>query len=259
MLKMCLTLCRNFELPWLDDRSRCRIEVPKKHTPHRTCRKWCIGGQEQPRRWSSCTNDKHKTSKKKQNKTVSRFPGLCDMYCLCTTRGQHAKLRRSSFIEHIVRSTLRARRWPIRRSRRRQSCSSTCSKQHIRTTAASPRTRARERSVCLAFCATAEQQTVGFETIFSCLSLALQLEPSSHSVVLCGHTYGLLTVASISLWSCEPRPAWYWEKDTIDPIWYKVNYYCKQVFVNWSDAQCALPHLALIFLFFYDANCMKSI
>lgn len=32
---------RNFELPWLDDRSRCRIEVPKKHTPHRTCRKWC--------------------------------------------------------------------------------------------------------------------------------------------------------------------------------------------------------------------------
>ncbi|CAL8301156.1 unnamed protein product [Lota lota] len=28
-----------FELPWLDDRSRCRIEVPKKHTPHRTCRK----------------------------------------------------------------------------------------------------------------------------------------------------------------------------------------------------------------------------
>ncbi|XP_056152641.1 male-specific lethal 1 homolog [Lampris incognitus] len=30
---------KNFELPWLDDRSRCRIEVPKKHTPHRTCRK----------------------------------------------------------------------------------------------------------------------------------------------------------------------------------------------------------------------------
>uniref|UniRef100_A0A3Q1JBM5 PEHE domain-containing protein n=1 Tax=Anabas testudineus TaxID=64144 RepID=A0A3Q1JBM5_ANATE len=29
----------NFELPWLDERSRCRIEVPKKHTPHRTCRK----------------------------------------------------------------------------------------------------------------------------------------------------------------------------------------------------------------------------
>ncbi|XP_029311870.1 male-specific lethal 1 homolog isoform X2 [Cottoperca gobio] len=30
---------QHFELPWLDDRSRCRIEVPKKHTPHRTCRK----------------------------------------------------------------------------------------------------------------------------------------------------------------------------------------------------------------------------
>ncbi|MED6286996.1 hypothetical protein CHARACLAT_011957 [Characodon lateralis] len=30
---------QNFELPWLDERSRCRIEVPKKHTPHRTCRK----------------------------------------------------------------------------------------------------------------------------------------------------------------------------------------------------------------------------
>lgn len=30
---------QNFELPWLDDRSRCRIEVPKKQTPHRTCRK----------------------------------------------------------------------------------------------------------------------------------------------------------------------------------------------------------------------------
>ncbi|XP_061612738.1 male-specific lethal 1 homolog [Phyllopteryx taeniolatus] len=29
----------NFDLPWLDERSRCRIEVPKKHTPHRTCRK----------------------------------------------------------------------------------------------------------------------------------------------------------------------------------------------------------------------------
>ncbi|XP_061764134.1 male-specific lethal 1 homolog isoform X1 [Nerophis ophidion] len=30
---------QNFDLPWLDERSRCRIEVPKKHTPHRTCRK----------------------------------------------------------------------------------------------------------------------------------------------------------------------------------------------------------------------------
>ncbi|CDQ60174.1 male-specific lethal 1-like 1 isoform X1 [Oncorhynchus mykiss] len=28
---------QNFDLPW--QRSRCRIEVPKKHTPHRTCRK----------------------------------------------------------------------------------------------------------------------------------------------------------------------------------------------------------------------------
>ncbi|XP_010872969.2 male-specific lethal 1-like 1 [Esox lucius] len=30
---------RSFDLPWLDERSRCRVEVPKKHTPHRTCRK----------------------------------------------------------------------------------------------------------------------------------------------------------------------------------------------------------------------------
>lgn len=30
---------QNFELPWLDERSRCRIENPKKQTPHRTCRK----------------------------------------------------------------------------------------------------------------------------------------------------------------------------------------------------------------------------
>ncbi|KAG7492417.1 hypothetical protein MATL_G00014210 [Megalops atlanticus] len=30
---------QNFELPWLDDRSRCRIEMQKKQTPHRTCRK----------------------------------------------------------------------------------------------------------------------------------------------------------------------------------------------------------------------------
>uniref|UniRef100_A0AAV2LHX5 PEHE domain-containing protein n=1 Tax=Knipowitschia caucasica TaxID=637954 RepID=A0AAV2LHX5_KNICA len=30
---------QHFELPWLDDKSRCRIEVPKKQTPHRTCRK----------------------------------------------------------------------------------------------------------------------------------------------------------------------------------------------------------------------------
>ncbi|XP_066522158.1 male-specific lethal 1 homolog [Hoplias malabaricus] len=30
---------QNFELPWLDDRSRCRIENQKKQTPHRTCRK----------------------------------------------------------------------------------------------------------------------------------------------------------------------------------------------------------------------------
>lgn len=29
----------NFELPWLDERSRCRIENHKKQTPHRTCRK----------------------------------------------------------------------------------------------------------------------------------------------------------------------------------------------------------------------------
>lgn len=30
---------RCFDLPWLDERSRCRVEVPKKQTPHRTCRK----------------------------------------------------------------------------------------------------------------------------------------------------------------------------------------------------------------------------
>lgn len=30
---------QNFELPWLDERSRCRIENQKKQTPHRTCRK----------------------------------------------------------------------------------------------------------------------------------------------------------------------------------------------------------------------------
>ncbi|XP_066554881.1 male-specific lethal 1-like 1 isoform X2 [Amia ocellicauda] len=30
---------QNFELPWLDERSRCRIEMQKKQTPHRTCRK----------------------------------------------------------------------------------------------------------------------------------------------------------------------------------------------------------------------------
>ncbi|XP_051959053.1 male-specific lethal 1 homolog [Xyrauchen texanus] len=29
---------QNFELPWLDEKSRCRVENPKK-TPHRTCRK----------------------------------------------------------------------------------------------------------------------------------------------------------------------------------------------------------------------------
>lgn len=30
---------QNFDLPWLDERSRCRTEVTKKRTPHRTCRK----------------------------------------------------------------------------------------------------------------------------------------------------------------------------------------------------------------------------
>ncbi|XP_042332447.1 male-specific lethal 1 homolog isoform X2 [Sceloporus undulatus] len=30
---------QNFELPWLDERSRCRLETQKKQTPHRTCRK----------------------------------------------------------------------------------------------------------------------------------------------------------------------------------------------------------------------------
>uniref|UniRef100_A0AAY4DEW5 PEHE domain-containing protein n=1 Tax=Denticeps clupeoides TaxID=299321 RepID=A0AAY4DEW5_9TELE len=30
---------QSFELPWLDERSRCRIENQKKQTPHRTCRK----------------------------------------------------------------------------------------------------------------------------------------------------------------------------------------------------------------------------
>ncbi|KAL4659871.1 hypothetical protein GN956_G181 [Arapaima gigas] len=30
---------QNFELPWLDERSRCRIEMQKKQTPHRNCRK----------------------------------------------------------------------------------------------------------------------------------------------------------------------------------------------------------------------------
>uniref|UniRef100_A0A671LJC3 MSL complex subunit 1a n=1 Tax=Sinocyclocheilus anshuiensis TaxID=1608454 RepID=A0A671LJC3_9TELE len=30
---------QNFDLPWLDERSRCRAEVTKKRTPHRTCHK----------------------------------------------------------------------------------------------------------------------------------------------------------------------------------------------------------------------------
>uniref|UniRef100_A0AAR2J2H3 PEHE domain-containing protein n=1 Tax=Pygocentrus nattereri TaxID=42514 RepID=A0AAR2J2H3_PYGNA len=30
---------QNFDIPWLDERSRCRQEVSKKKTPHRTCRK----------------------------------------------------------------------------------------------------------------------------------------------------------------------------------------------------------------------------
>lgn len=30
---------QNFDIPWLDDRSRCRQELSKKKTPHRTCRK----------------------------------------------------------------------------------------------------------------------------------------------------------------------------------------------------------------------------
>ncbi|TRY55141.1 hypothetical protein DNTS_032639 [Danionella cerebrum] len=30
---------KNFELPWLDEKSRSRVENPKKQTPHRTCRK----------------------------------------------------------------------------------------------------------------------------------------------------------------------------------------------------------------------------
>ncbi|KAL2078092.1 hypothetical protein ACEWY4_025777 [Coilia grayii] len=30
---------QNFELPWLDDRSRCRVENQKKNAPHRNCRK----------------------------------------------------------------------------------------------------------------------------------------------------------------------------------------------------------------------------
>lgn len=30
---------QNFKLPWLDEKSRCRVENPKKQTPHRTCRK----------------------------------------------------------------------------------------------------------------------------------------------------------------------------------------------------------------------------
>lgn len=34
-----LSSVRNFELPWLDEKSKCRIENPKKQTPHRTCRK----------------------------------------------------------------------------------------------------------------------------------------------------------------------------------------------------------------------------
>ncbi|XP_013920571.1 PREDICTED: male-specific lethal 1 homolog [Thamnophis sirtalis] len=30
---------QNFELPWLDERSRCRLEMQEKKTPHRMCRK----------------------------------------------------------------------------------------------------------------------------------------------------------------------------------------------------------------------------
>lgn len=35
-----LSSVRNFELPWLDEKSKGRVESQKKQTPHRTCRKW---------------------------------------------------------------------------------------------------------------------------------------------------------------------------------------------------------------------------
>lgn len=62
---------RNFELPWLDDRSRCRIEVPKKHTPHRTCRKWC-------------DSSRRLETKKKQTSHRSSFKNRC-CFLVCVT------------------------------------------------------------------------------------------------------------------------------------------------------------------------------
>lgn len=100
---MCLTPCRNFELPWLDDRSRCRIEVPKKHTPHRTCRKWCNStGHWRPKSSHVAdhlvkkqTNQQTRKTKKRQLLSWSVWH-VSPLYhqraaCRAPSRPQHAK------------------------------------------------------------------------------------------------------------------------------------------------------------------------
>lgn len=55
-------------------------------------------------------------------------------------------------------------------------------------------------------------KTIGLENISKCLSWAVQLEPSSHSIVLCDHMYGFAYsckyfIVQCDFRSCEPRQA----------------------------------------------------
>lgn len=144
----------------------------------------------------------HLVKQERKRKNGTCFLSLCDMYCLCTTRGQHAELCQSCCISHV---------WSwckLQRSTRLPSAaafhvswyprthwtllaswcarSSTYSKRigpsllHLRLQ------HVNEEFVSL-FCETAQEQTIGLENIFKCTSWAIQLQPSSDSCAVQPH------------------------------------------------------------------------
>lgn len=227
MMKMCLTLCRNFELPWLDDRSRCRIEVPKKHTPHRTCRKWCkSSGHRRPKTAASLVilYKRQITSKKKTKiKRLVAFPVFVTCIASVPPEGsmQSSVNPSSNTLWVSSRASARLRTaaafhvswYPEHDGHVLQHVPNNSSGHSCFT-----QTCACERRVCLLCNCLGENHWL--RNYLEVSVVGSTARAFIHSIVLCSHIYGLLTVASISLWSCEPRQAWYWAKikNTIDPI-----------------------------------------
>lgn len=148
-----------------------------------------IGDQKQPRRCSSCTKDINLQGKKTQS-SWRNLP-LCH---------QRAACRAPSIVFHLTHCIGR----PLKINRghsagRLWRCGGLHVLRYVPNNASD-----HSYFTCGGNLSEEKNHWLG-----NCLPSAVQLAPASRSIVLCSYMYGLPTVASISLWSCEPRQEWY--------------------------------------------------